>query len=86
MLAIANVTLVNEHLTSMYEASMERTVTIAGPGGSPAVKLKLLHAAAAAVAGILFAPRLTAITTVAGLVKGVTVSVDTPLSDTASAA
>jgi hypothetical protein len=80
------VALVNEHLTNIYEASMARTVTIGGPGGSPAVKLKLLHAAAAAVAGVLMAPRLTAIATLAGLAKGVTVTVDAPLSDTASAA
>lgn len=66
----------NETISQFYEASMSRTVTIGGPGGSPAVKLKLLHAAAAALAGILLAPRLTAVVSVAGLVKGVTVSVD----------
>jgi hypothetical protein len=83
---VAIVAGVNEHLTNIYETSMERTVTIGGPGGSPAVKLKLLHAVAAAAAGILFAPRLTAVATLAGLVKGVTVTVDTPLADAADAA
>lgn len=76
----------NESISNFYEASKQRTVTVGGPGGSPAVKVKLLHAAAAAVAGIVFAPRFTAIMSIAGLVKGVTVSVDSPASGTATAA
>ena len=77
---------VNETISNLYEASMTRTVTVAGPGGSPAVKLKLLHAAAAAVAGVLLAPRFTAAATIAGMVKGVTIKVDAPVADAASAA
>ncbi len=57
---------------------MERTVTIGGPNGSPAVKLKLLHAAAAAAAGVVLAPRLTAAASIAALIKGVSVSIDGP--------
>ncbi len=57
---------------------MERTVTIGGPNGSPAVKLKLLHAAAAAAAGVVIAPRVTAAAAVAAMIKGVTVTIDTP--------
>lgn len=83
---VAIVASVNETISNFYEASMQRTVTIGGPGGSPAVKLKLLHAAAAAVAGVLFAPRFTAVASIAGLVKGVTVTIDTPVEDTATAA
>jgi len=75
------VTGVNETFSNLFETAMERTVTIGGPGGSPAVKLKLLHAAAAVVAGVILAPRATAIATVAGLVKGVTVTLDDPAAD-----
>lgn len=75
---VAIVVGVNETITNLYETAMERTVTIGGPGGSPAVKLKMLHAGLAAVAGILFAPRFTALVSVAGLVKGVTVKLDAP--------
>jgi hypothetical protein len=72
------VTLVNENITKFYEKGMERTVTIGGPNGAPAVKLKLLHAAAAAVAGVILAPRVTAVASIAALVKGVTVKIDAP--------
>jgi hypothetical protein len=67
---------VNENISGFFEAARERTVTIGGPNGSPAVKVKLLHAAAAAAAGILFAPRATAVAAIAGLLRGVTVTVD----------
>lgn len=69
---------VNETITNLYETAMERTVTIGGPGGSPAVKVKLLHAAVGAAVAVLLAPRATAIASIAGLVKGVTVSIDAP--------
>jgi hypothetical protein len=62
----------------MYELAMERTVTIGGPGGSPAVKIKLLHAAAAAAAGVILAPRFTAVASLVGFLKGVTVTVNAP--------
>jgi hypothetical protein len=75
---VANVRTVNETFSNLFERSMERTVTIGGPNGSPAVKLKLLHAVAAAAAGILLAPRATAAAALAAMVKGVTITVDTP--------
>jgi hypothetical protein len=74
---------VNENFSHLFETAMERTVTIGGPDGSPAVKLKLLHAAAAFAAGVILAPRLTAAATVAAMIKGVTVAVDTPAPEEA---
>lgn len=72
--------LVNESITNLYETSITRTVTVSGPNGSPAVKVKLLHAGAAAAAGVILAPRATAIAAIAGLVKGMRVTIDTPPS------
>ncbi len=69
---------VNETFSNLFETAMERTVTIGGPDGSPAVKLKLIHAAAAAAAGVVLAPRLTAIAAIAAMNKGVTVTIDAP--------
>ncbi len=67
---------VNENFSGFFEGAKERTVTIGGPNGSPAVKVKLLHAAAATAAGILFAPRATAIAAIAGMLRGFTVTID----------
>ena len=69
---------VNETISNLFETAMERTVTIGGPNGSPAVKLKLLHAAAAAAAGVVLAPRVTAAAAIAAMIKGVTVTIDAP--------
>jgi hypothetical protein len=69
---------VNETFSNVFDAAMERTVTIGGPNGSPAVKLKLLHAAAAAAAGVILAPRAAAIGTIAAMLRGVTVTIDDP--------
>ena len=69
---------VNETFSNVFDNAMERTVTIGGPDGSPAVKLKLLHAAAAAAAGVILAPRATAIATIAAMLRGVTVTIDDP--------
>lgn len=69
---------VNETFSNVFDAATERTVTIGGPDGSPAVKLKLLHAAAAAAAGVILAPRATAIATIAAMLRGVTVTIDDP--------
>lgn len=83
---IASVRAVNETITSLYENANTRTVTIAGPSGSPAIKVKLLHAAAAAIAGVILAPRFTAVASIAAMVKGMRVSVDAPPVRDAAAA
>ena len=80
---VANVTPVNETISNLFETAMERTVTIGGPNGSPAVKLKLLHAAAAAAAGVVLAPRVTAAAAIAAMIKGVTVTIDAPAPEEA---
>lgn len=76
-------TAVNETFSNLLEGAMERTVTIGGPNGAPAVKLRLLHAAAAAAAGVILAPRATAVAAVVAMLKGVTVSIDAPETDAA---
>lgn len=73
---VAIVATVNQNFSNLFEIAMERTVTIGGPNGSPAVKLKLLHAGAAAAAGVMLAPRATAIAAVAAMIRGVTVTID----------
>ena len=75
--------IVNEYFSNLFGTAMERTVTIGGPNGSPAIKLKLLHAAAAAAAGVLLAPRATAAASIAAMLKGVTVTLDEPAPDAA---
>lgn len=72
---------VNDSITHLFETAMERTVTIGGPNGSPAVKLKLLHAAAAAAAGVVLAPRATAAAAVVAMFKGVTITLDDPVAE-----
>jgi hypothetical protein len=74
---------VNETFSNLFDTAMERTVTIGGPNGAPAVTIKLLHAAAAAAAGIILAPRATAAATLAAMVKGYTISIERPAGDTA---
>ncbi|MEE8498157.1 MAG: hypothetical protein V3S62_06465 [Acidimicrobiia bacterium] len=71
----------NETFSNLFETAMQRTVTIGGPDGSPAVKLKLLHAAAAAAAGVILAPRLTAAAAIGAMIKGVTVTIDAPAQE-----
>lgn len=75
---IAIVTGVNETFSNLFDGAMERTVTIGGPDGSPAVSLRLLHAAAAAAAGVIIAPRATAAAAIAAMVKGYTITIDSP--------
>jgi len=67
---------VNETFANLFDGAMDRTVTVAGPNGSPAVKVKLIHAAAVAIAGVLLAPRATAVGAIAAMIKGVSVKVD----------
>lgn len=71
----------NESITNLFDVAMQRTVTIGGPGGSPAVKLRLLHAGAVALAGVVLAPRFTAAASIVGLLKGVTVTIDAPITE-----
>lgn len=74
---------VNETFSNLFDTAMERTVTIGGPNGSPAVQLKLLHAAAGAAAGVILAPRATAAAAIAAMIRGVTVTIDAPAPDQA---
>ncbi len=72
---------VNENISTLFETTKERRVTIGGPNGSPAVKLKLLHAGVAAAAGVILAPRATAVAALAAMIRGVTVTIDAPASE-----
>ena len=66
----------NEHLSDLIGTASERSVTLHAEDGRPLVRLKLLHAAALAAAGIVVAPRLTAAAAVGALFKGLSLSVD----------
>ncbi len=66
----------NENLSELLAKASARTVTIRTADGRSLAKAKLLHAAIAAAAGVMIAPRVTAAAAVGALVSGVTVSVD----------
>jgi hypothetical protein len=66
----------NETFSNLLGAASNRSVTVRSPEGRPMVRLKLLHAAGIAAAGVLMAPRLTAVAAVGALFKGVSLSLD----------
>lgn len=66
----------NETLSNLLRAAQDRSVTLRSREGRPMIRLKLLHAAGIAAAGVLMAPRLTAIAAVGALFKGVSLSLD----------
>jgi hypothetical protein len=57
-------------------AALSRTVTLRSSSGRPLVQVGLVPAAAAVVAGLALAPRLTAIAAIGGLLRGVSVTID----------
>jgi hypothetical protein len=67
---------VNQQFSDILEAAQSRTLNVRTADGHPLIKTKLLHAAAAAVVGVMIAPRLTAAAAIAAMFKGVTVSVE----------
>jgi hypothetical protein len=67
---------VNENFSALIDAANNRTVTVRTAEGHPMVRAKLLHAVAAAVAGVIVAPRLTAAIAVAALFKGYSLSLE----------
>jgi len=76
---------VNETFSELFASASERTVTIRTADGHALVRAKLLHAAAAAVAGVIVAPRITAAAAMGALLKGITVTVDGPSDEPAAA-
>lgn len=68
-------------LSNMFDGAMDRTVTVSGPDGAPAVTLKLVHAAAGAAAGLIVAPRATAAGALAAMLMGVQITLDETAAD-----
>ena len=75
----------NETFSNLLGAAQSRNVTLRSPSGHPMVRLKLLYAAGIAVAGIVMAPRLTAVAAVGALFKGVSLSLDETLTEAPAA-
>ncbi len=73
---LATLAPVNERFEQLIAAASEKTVTVRSAEGHPMVRAKLLHAAAAAAAGVMLAPRLTAAIAVGALFKGVSLSLE----------
>lgn len=74
-------TVVNEHLSDLMSMASERSVTLNAEDGRPLVRLKLLHAAALAAAGVIVAPRITAAAALGALFKGLSLSLDPEPAD-----
>jgi len=77
--------LMNETFSNLLGAAQDRSVTLRSPEGRPMVRLKLLHAAGIAVAGVIMAPRLTAVAAVGALFKGVSLSLDETIAEAPAA-
>jgi hypothetical protein len=56
--------------------NLRRTVTLRSPSGEPVLTLGALPAAAAAVAALTLAPRLTALAALAALQRRMSLSID----------
>lgn len=76
----------NETFSNLFDAASGRSITLRSAEGRPMVRLKLLHAAGLAAAGVLMAPRLTAIAAVGALFKGVSLTLDETAEPTVTAA
>ncbi len=57
-------------------ATLSRTVIVRSAAGRPLARVGLIPALAAAAAGLVLAPRLTAVIAIGGLLRGVSLSVD----------
>lgn len=77
---------VNEQITRMFEAASRRTVAVRTADGKPLARLKLLHAAAVAAAGIVMAPRLTATAALGAMFKGLRLEVEEQVDQQPAAA
>jgi hypothetical protein len=56
--------------------ALSRTITLRSSSGRPLARVGLVPAAAAVAAGLVLAPRLTAIAAIGGLLRGVSLTVD----------
>jgi hypothetical protein len=67
---------VNDNFSGFFSGLSGRTLTVRSTKGQPFLHLRLIHVAGAAVAGVILAPRMTAIATLGLLVKGYTLKLD----------
>jgi hypothetical protein len=70
---------VHENISEFFDSALERTVTVRGAHGKPLIHLGLIHLAGVAAAGVIMAPRLTAVAAFGALLKGYSVSIDPPM-------
>ena len=79
-----SVAAVHENITDFFGSIADRTITVQSANGHPLLKVKAIHAAAVAAAGVILAPRLTAVAALGALVKGFSLNLDqaAPTSET----
>ncbi len=64
----------------------DRTLTVRTASGRPLVSVKLSHGAALGAAAVLFAPRAAAVAALAGMLRGMRLTIDQPIAATRSEA
>lgn len=57
-------------------------ITLVRASGKPVLRLRMLHGAALVAAGVLIAPRLTALAATGALLKGMSLRVEGPVTET----
>jgi hypothetical protein len=65
-----------ENITDFFGELSNRTLTVRTSKGHPLIHVRLVHAAGVAAAGVIMAPRLTAVATLGLLFKGFSLSLD----------
>jgi hypothetical protein len=58
----------------------ERTLTVRTAAGRPLVSVKLSHGAALGAAAVLLAPRATAVVALAGMLRGMRLTIEEPVA------
>lgn len=66
----------HENITDFLGSIADRTITVQSANGHPLLKVKLIHAAAVAAAGVILAPRLTAVAALGAMMKGFSLNLD----------
>jgi hypothetical protein len=69
---------VHDNISEFFGVIAERTVTVRGAKGQPMIHLRLIHVVGVAAAGVILAPRLTAVATLGALFRGFSLSLDPP--------
>lgn len=66
----------NDNISNFFSGLSNRTLTVRTTKGQPFLHLRLIHVAGVAAAGVILAPRLTALASLGLLVKGYSLKLD----------